>query len=709
VRPRTLVLVSLLALVASRAPFFLHSPDWGGVMLWEECFLLSDPQIHANRVAVDPEPIPYWVVDPHQLRFHYHRGSACLSYTVKLLTQLLGTRSLVILKLIGTACTAVFVGLLAWALTRIWPGRESWAQVLVPLVLAVFPPVFFLWVTLTPQGHYYENHLIYALFLPSMIAASQDRPPPVWAVIAAGILGGLVTVYTFSSVVYVIALAIAYLLFRTDAVRHRLSSVAILGAVTSVVVVVLGRPAHFVQRLFETTPVSGQTGTASVEPVVVAELPRAALQHLEQLFGPHGEAVFRTTDGFWGAAVMACLSVILLAATGPLFLAAARSVHPRRRQRIRLPDRFLAIHALLLLGFLASYALFDPYLTPDGAREPMGYLVPIYPMLFLGAGALVKTLVRSRLSFVRIATLTYLAVLTVALIGGWANALRVNARPLERPEFASCDSLLLLGYFWNLQPRDRSRWSPGEWWEEPLVVFDHPRGEERCRRSLPGEEELCAYIGFEHAIRGAMPSSECLSEPPGRRSICARAVGASRHACQQCEPGVELPAGLCSDFEGDLWWDCVSGAYQSSDLDAPQCGCALDYFEALCSESFPAPADFSGCAEQMALLMFGMPSLPVPPEPAPPQCDGWPFAWTGLCARAAQMAARRASGDAAPSCEDVYREQYARALPARGGLHFDQCLSLETSRYPWCAVGMARSQGQLDCAWSGEWDDTERF
>jgi hypothetical protein len=50
----------------------------------------------------------------------------------------------------------------------------------------------------------------------------------------------------------------------------------------------------------------------------------------------------------------------------------------------------------------------------------------------------------------------------------------------------------------------------------------------------------------------------------------------------------------------------------------------------------------------------------------------------------------------------VYRERFAEDVPDLGRVYYDQCLSLTTESYPWCAVGVARLRGEADCAWRGE-------
>jgi hypothetical protein len=181
-----------------------------------------------------------------------------------------------------------------------------------------------------------------------------------------------------------------------------------------------------------------------------------------------------------------------------------------------------------------------------------------------------------------------------------------------------------------------------------------------------------------------------------------------RYALEACEDPWHPPADLCAEHDGSLRDACISGAFQGADRRWTYDSCRTNYVQ-LCADTFEDPALLSGCTEQVAALLEGMPLLPAPGESIPPACAGWPTAWAGLCARSLDYAVRPTGVAPSSSCEETYLSRYAAELPTLGHLAYDQCLFLDVGRYPWCAIGVARLRGETDCRWSGEFDQDSRF
>ncbi len=710
---RRFMVLAAVVLVASRIPFFWHNPDWS-FTVWEHCFTLSFPAVYAERMAQEPgSNIPYWLVNQEQMWWHYHTGIGVLAYMVGFLSKVLDTRSLVLVKTVGTAYTLVFVLALVWALGQTSPNRRSWVYRAVPVFLCAFPPVYFLMASLLPLGHYYETHLFHGLFLPFFVFAARGRMS-LPAALLAGVLGGLAAVYTFSNLVFPAVLAFATLVFGGGPWLRRVGVPAALGAAALAVYGVIGQSSGILSRIARATPLSGDElvepgpTMAFTEWVGSGLAWRAAVEHVDFLLGFHGSGIFDLRSSTTGA-IMALLLVIATAASAALLSwHSLRSVAPAARKKMTPTDRFLATQGMVVAAFVLAYLVFDPYMMPDDVLNYVGYLLPTFPPLFIGAGAACALVWRSRRVPIRAGAGVAMAVLAGVLVAGWAQALQTNSRPLLRPEFNSCDSLHTQGYYWE-PPYWTGPWSAYQVLRDRQGgILNREAGERRCRLALPDHGDRCAFVGYTLEASETSFELDCAAEPPAMQALCARAYGARRWGWDTCWAPTAPPDDLCVGFDGELREACVSGAYQGSSLDWAVNHC-LESYLMLCKQTFTDPIAFSACAEQAGRLVEGMPQLPRAQGPPPADCSGWPSPWLGLCERALDSAVRSVSSPGIQSCEALYFERYATELPQRGRLAYDQCLTLARGHYAWCAIGVAREMDGVDCAWTGEFGPHDQF
>jgi len=291
------------------------------------------------------------------------------------------------------------------------------------------------------------------------------------------------------------------------------------------------------------------------------------------------------------------------------------------------------------------------------------------------------------------------AAAALALVVGWVDQARFNARPTIRPADGMCETSLTSVFFFE-SPDSLPRWriNLGVGVTDSPVSWSRSRGESRCSAFYPGDEDACTVASYLFAEgMGEQPES-CLDEPPGHRSMCARAQGMAKNGCVE-----ELDwsdTEVCGVFDGELWLDCVWGRYQGNVGFGAE-NCMAMVIES-CRQSFDGPAERSACIEQIGALTYAMPRVPPPEASLPPECSAWPEVWQGLCSRAVAEGRRRCGGDV-PCCEDVYVERFADDLPDRGRLTYDECLNFDFGRnYPFCAIGAARLRGETECAWRGD-------
>jgi hypothetical protein len=695
------IILSVVALLLARVPFFFHNPDWGMVAT-EHCFFLVHPDIHAHRQALSPdEHVPFWTVNPKQIKLHFHAGAAWMSHAVRLLHGVLGIRSLVLLKIVGTALTAAFVGLLAWALTRVWVRPEERACVLIPLFACVFPPSWFLWFGLTPQGHYTETYFFYALMLPFMVAEARGHLR--WrGLLALGVLGGLATAYTFSNAGLVLAVVSAHLLLARYPLLGRIRDAAVSCAVTAATFLLVGRPGTTFRRLSHGLFHSGEDGAgeaaqaAATTGMESASALDAVRDHVAMLFGFHRTGMLDVSDPGLGFAVALLLAGVALYGGVVLAAQALRLVHPRLRATSTPAERFLGINGIVAAAFVLAYLAFDPYTGPHEDMNKTGNLMTTFPALFVGVGGALGSAARTIRLPLRLVAVAVSLLCGVLLVVGWIGALRTNARTLDRPEFGPCDCVHVDGYFWD-PPGDSA---PRGILDPIEPRFDRIAGEARCQASIPEGDELCAFTGWALAAH-LDTEGGCAHAPEEQRELCAQAFGAVKYGQDTCMAPTTPADDLCAGFTGELRRACVSGAYQSAATQYTVYECPASLL-GMCDATFTDPVAFSACAEQLASLQGGMPLLPTGGPVPDPSCTSWPEPWIGLCERAVAIAALSPPGQRRPACEDVYRERFAEDVPDLGRVYYDQCLSLTTESYPWCAVGVARLRGEADCAWRGE-------
>jgi len=685
--------------LASRAAFLPFNPDWGPTVT-EHCHVLSSPAIYAARVDADgDDSLPYWIVNPEQMVLHYHGGSSCISYAVGFLADRLRTRTLLPLKVVGLACTLVYAVLVALTLAFVGGTGRDRGLVWAPIFLAAFPPVFFLWVTLLPLGHYYESHLFYGLFVPvGLLAWSGRTNPP--AALAVGLLGGLALFYSLSNAIFVCAVLLMLWLSHHQRTMPKLVQTGCLLGSSAVVLLVSGRLQRGLGRILDslTRLVPGAGG--DIPQLEVVPIPRndLLLMHLSLLFGRHGQGTENLSEDLATQLLIAASGVIAVASAAFLLLFLVRASIPASRRRLGLKGTFLAANGFLLCAFVAAYLLIDPY-THHGGAARIEYLVPIFPPLFVGLGALLDR----GLTVLGPAWKTIVVALAVGCgavqLHGWTMEVVDNARPLERPEVGACDASQLHGYFWEV-PED-SEVAPRDL--ERTDMFDRDAGERRCRLAHPGEGDACAFTGYALEAMILAGEDSCVGTPGVRQDLCVRAHGSVEWAAEVCgDPGGVLPTG-CDLLDEPQRAACVSGAYQGNALDGSTGRCSGAIAQ-LCDRTFADPAERSSCLEQAVALLIGMPILPAPPQTVPARCLPWPGPWQGLCARAASLANSRPPAGAEASCEEVYLERYADDLPEEQGLAYDQCLFDAPPFYPFCAIGLHRLRGEIDCRWTGEFE-----
>ena len=698
--PLLLVVVAVLGLAGSRAPFFAHGPDWS-ILSWEHCFLLSFPLVYENRKQLEPDAtLPYWVVDQGNMRGHYHAGMGWIARIVGWVSHWTGSRGLWQVRLVGTFLAAVFVGALAWSLSTVWRFGSDRAQILIPLFICLFPPTLFLWATLTPEGHYYDSHFFYGLFLPFYVALCRGRLNAP-AALAAGLLAGIATVYTFSNAVFLAALVVSLLLLSPHSWWRRLRDVGIALTAAAAVFGLLGQPHSALSRITASNDQLNAVAPKSMPLGVWLGQGYAAdafSEHLSCLLGFYGSGVF-DGRGALGAAVVFGLCVAVVGGAGLLWMEGALAFVRVRRPTTSVQRRFLALNGILLGGFVASYLLFDPYTLPDDVYLNISYLLPAFPMVFVGVGALFHRLLAVRFKAVVWLTRIAGALLGTLLIAGWVHAYAENARPRMRPDFQRCDSMHIEGYYWDPPPVASAGLLERVLSDEGAVV-NPIGGERRCETFHGRDGEICVYLNYVMDAMYSHPRVDCRGESWDRRETCVGGQGAADHGWDTCRSPLSPAPDLCGDVDPADRDACLSGAYQGTSIDWSVAHC-IESVVAICEGQFPDRAQRAACLEQSAAMVEGMPALPPATVPPPHGHEAWPAPWHGLLDRAVQLSSPPRQGDPGPSCEEVYLEQYASEVPASGGLAFDQCLTLARPYYPWCAIGVARQRGLTDCRWEG--------
>lgn len=721
-RSSLFVVLTVCAVVLARAPFLAHNPDWGPMLTTEHCWNMTDPFMYEQRRAVAPdEELPFWVVNYAQMKSHYHGGSELMSHLVRVASLGFSPTTVLPNKIVGLVFTALTIGLLAWGLRRIWPVNR-W-NALVPLFLLTVPPSLLLWMTLLPRGHYFETHLFYALFLPFMVSEAEERTTPVRLVLL-GALGGYAVVYTFSNAVFLTAFVclwfVEHVLFALPrgwiATARGLSKWIRFSTLSSVpagvVLVVSGKVQLILERVFTENPKTWEILLGSREPVLdglggatldsgrwisPASWWTSARQHGWQLFSTTGNSVLRPPDD--DLAVVAAVAVAIPLTAGMLYLLARLFTTLARGSDglSNREDRFVFLNGVMLVGFLLAYVVFEPLYW---------YLVPAYVPIFVGTGVLFGRVLRHRSRGVRVAGALLALAASSSLCVGWVDHYHRNVRGLRNvPAVGLCETARLEGYFQEINTGDPmpARSFLGH---AATPNFARIQGQRRCTAVYPTDPDVCAYVGYLFDGEPDVDTVPCLEAPEPERVLCAQAHGARLVAFREYDDeGIELG---CAVFDGELRDACVSGANQGVMTRGVE-----DHVHTianLCRESFQDAPLRSTCIEQVAALMYGAPPLPPAPDSPSTECAAWPRSWRGLCARAERLDRESRASGSPRSCESVYLERFADELPSSGRLHYSQCLHLTShSLYPWCAIGVARQRGDVECAWAGTSSVTDRW
>ena len=690
----SLIVVGGVALfLLSRLPFLVAHPQWGPLEM-ENCWMVSVPRIVEDlRGAYPGSDISLQGLAPHIFHSHYHGGAWWAANCVSTLYRLTGTRGMLGYKLVSVLHAAVAFGIFLVAMRLAWPRRliRTW---LPSAVLWIVPPTLLLWSSVLLMGHYFESWLFYGMLVLPLVVVIKDRMP-IWGLGLAGLVCGLATVYCLSNAVYAVVLAITWLLLTSRSLRTRiLGGVVIAAAALSpVAVYYLGNPSRLSFISERLVQGAHQAHGSRIDPL-------SPIAHAIELVTPdtviRGDGwsragLFALFEGnvpapiVWGGAyVVAVLcgigAVRMLIGTGALL--------GRRRRRLTVGQKLIGAHGMLLVATLSVYMLF----VPAGRSAFVSYLVPCYPTLMFGLGHLLVDAVSLRRAGIRRYGRVVAGVALALLAAGWGSSAATNLRPLDRPYLESCD-------------------------DEHAYIVRHIRDgdrelsrlevEEHCTRIFPGDEAFCRATAWQVTVE-TRDAAYCTDIPPAQAAECAAAWGRVNHSERLCDPYVPeflytaLPAEVCAEFGGALHGSCLSGAHQGRLLASPEQARCLNAWTILCrqrGEEWQRRA----CLERSAWLLMGMPPFPGPPTPTPPHCSLWPTALTGLCGQASE--AQQATGDE-PSCEHLYLERFAKELPERNRLLYEQCLRIEGNTdmeglYPYCAVGVARFSEGLDCSWDG--------
>lgn len=714
---RSTKVVLLLALgltVLLRVPFLFHNPDWGPKLYDAHCFLFSAAEIHADRRAIDPDT-PFWVVCPDQIRNHYHRGAAFMMYAVKVMVAASGIRSMALIKLLGILYTGIFAVAMTWVLRRYSTARPPVVW-LAPLVVTALPPVFFLWVTLFPQGHYFETHLFWALYLPFMIVLVERRLGP-RTLVGLGLVTGAAMAFVVTNAVFQIAILLGYLFDERrsaglpsraawySGLPSRLFWCGASAGLAAVVFRLLSSP-HALAERAEQTETDVATGLLTLLSGDLDYLRQdldvgfAWIQHIDLLFGVANRGFVGTEVAPYSLALgHVLLALFLGAGVFGVWHAVANLVRPAAYRSSRL-RRFIGLNGLLNVGFLLTYLALGAGVGEASIYNAF-YVVPCYTPAIVCVGAFLASLTSHRLAAVRIAGRALALLSAGVLVASWITSYRAMAIPRFWPEDCVCDARWFEGYF--LDAGDEVMMLPdGSTHEVTGANFNLEGGIQRCSRSRPDSEQACVYMGYLLKKRLVGDVTRCEDAPREQQAICARAQAAADHGCAPAT-GMKEDADVrqCQDMEGELRAACLTGAHHGHPISSSMMHC-MGMYRSECEAIEDGPTR-SMCREQLAwFARFDTASFPEAPADMPAVCESFVEPWQGLCARSHILALERGADDDAPYCEDVYVERYLHELPEQGGLNFDICLTASRVDYPWCAIGIARHRGDTDCRWKGE-------
>ncbi len=701
----------MLLLILSRLPFLVSHVDYG-VFHHEHLFMLTDAAAVARWAEIDgghEASLPS--LDYNMYAHHQHAGGRWVTEAIRQVGRLTSEHSLREHKLIGLGASIVALCAYLLALLQVWPHRPArWAAAVFVCFLA--PPTLLLWQTLMPMGHYAETWLFHALFLLPLVSILADRAGP-RTLFATGLFAGVATAYTVTNVVFPVLLGGLALLVSKQPARRRAINTAALGGGFSATWLLLGasRVGAVVGRVAETDPSGGaDVGGLQLIAATALKLVSRRTVVLGDGFARRGYlAVFEPAhDAAGTAAAYGLLGAALL---GALYLLwnAWLLLNPRTRSQLGLARRMLGAQGLLLLLTLGCYLLLAPGLSGAGATS---YLSPTYPAVLFGIAQGGVTLLAWASTGRRRWVIAPVVVLALVLGVGWGQS---SLRNLRRPDLP------------GVERADFERFATvAEHRSDPTDVA---AVEDYCLRAHPENDRACAVLAWQPSMRRAIPSlggevgdllqleaderaqhlaAVCAGAPPDRRQSCAMSAGAWASNAVSCELSADGPglATMCEHLPAGARQACVTGSYRGAlDVEVfPKC--TLRTVVELCEAQDPPSNRWRerACLESTAMLMTGMPPLPVSSS-APPVggCSDWPRDWQGLCQ---QLARSRRAEASDRSCEQVYRDRFATELPSRDRLIYQQCayarlLFPERDVFPSCAIGIAKALDGLVCSWRG--------
>lgn len=703
-RLRWLLAIGLTLFLLSRLPLLLASPDWGPFSM-EHCFFLSVPGVvDALQEQFLGQPFSIASVGPNLFRDDFHGGSWWVGTLTHTVSGWIGTRGLLSLKLVSVFHALVAFAIYLAVLGYVW--RQRFARVAFPVFVAwLAPPTMLLWSSLLLMGHYYETWFFHALYLPPLILLLQGRMP-LWGMALLGMGCGLAVDYAFSNLVYLVLSVLLYLRFSARTLSERFTAVVAYLAGVSFTTMPFylepGRLGSITHRVSESGVSRGFLSSLAHRLdawFTLSHFTNASLYgdgwSRRGLFsviyqGLHRNMGAGETRG-WGFFLACVVTAAALISAAYLFYHAALLL--RRRSRfLDLGGRLIAAHGLLLLGQLSASVLFE---NPYPKSSYTSYKSICYAAVLFGLGQ-----VLARISSLH-GWLRWpgrgAALLLCAVFGlGWLSSATWNMRDPLRPPLERCDNERAL-YLANKHGLPDEADPPDQWVKR------------RCVAAFPHNEAFCRSLTWDVVLKHNDPG-HCKSLPGPLPAVCAASWGRYHHLERTCGTYnmkikyKTLSPQFCSQFEGELKGACLSGAHQGSKLGYPEPPWCQNAFINLCRKILrPGTTQWRACLQQTAWLNKGMGPFPAPEGEGHWKCEHWPEVWRGLCLRAVTA---RPPGQGETACEQVYLDRFARELPRKNSLLYEQCLRAEgegptVGLYPPCAIGVARITEGLRCRWDG--------
>ena len=518
---------ALLLLILSRLPFLLADPSWG-VFAMEHIWLLDEPAaVEHMEELTGASGTRLTEFNDNLFGQAYHAGAAWIAECVRAMGRLTGSIGLRELKLVGVSASVLALGVYLWALLTIWPTRP--VRWVLPVVLAwLAPPTLLLWSTVMPMGHYLDSWFFHALWLPPLVLVLSDRAGPA-SLAAFGAAAGVACAYVFSNVLFVVVLGLLYLLFSTRSRFQRAAGALALGVSSTGVWLLLAWDRIWAVGFRLTrADLPRHTEGSPVLHAVVDLLARIG-QNTALMFGRETVvdgtswarrgifAVLQPTDGALGTGVAYVLLLASVAGSVYLLRSTVLLLHPRRRERLDLPGRFLAAQGLLLGCVLVANVVF---LTEEVHHARVNYAAIAYPPLLLGlsmgAAALLQRSSRRARRWAGAPAICLGLVLGV----GWAQASAWSLRGLDGPDVPRMDYVMLARLPHGMQPPAPPEAAAGP--VEAVCLRAHPQNEAFC--AVNAWDAVLGYFGEpEESDAPAEPMCEGLA--PADRAACGVGVG----------------------------------------------------------------------------------------------------------------------------------------------------------------------------------------